>query len=106
MNSKSGVEYARTFFTRENSNDYDKLVRVTTLGRDAIWKKKIVSYIPGNSYVLDLACGTGILSSMLIEKQNDVLGVDLGHSRCSARGSNNHGREDHLRSQSGARAVC
>lgn len=77
MNSKSGVEYARTFFTRENSNDYDKLVRVTTLGRDAIWKKKIVSYIPGNSYVLDLACGTGILSSMLIEKQNDVLGVDL-----------------------------
>lgn len=77
MNPKTGVEYARTFFVRENSKSYDKLVLLATLGQDSVWKKKIVSSIPSNSFVLDLACGTGILSSLLIKNQNKVVGLDL-----------------------------
>ena len=77
MNSKTGVEYAREFFGKENSTDYDKLVRLATVGQDLVWKKKIIRYIPPNSFVLDLACGTGILSSLLIDNKDKVLGVDL-----------------------------
>lgn len=77
MNSKTGVEYARIFFAKENSRDYDRLVRLATVGQDLVWKKKIIRYVPAKSFVLDLACGTGILSSLLIENQNEVLGVDL-----------------------------
>lgn len=71
------MEYARAFFAKENSHDYDKLVRLATLGQDSIWKKKIIRNIPNNCLVLDLACGTGILSSLLIENGNEVLGIDL-----------------------------
>ncbi|WP_148686597.1 class I SAM-dependent methyltransferase [Candidatus Nitrosocosmicus hydrocola] len=77
MNSNIGVEYARAFFAKENSRDYDRLVRLATLGQDSMWKKKIVSKIPTNSFVLDLACGTGILSSLLIKNGDEVLGIDL-----------------------------
>ena len=77
MNSKTGVEYARIFFAKENSRDYDRLVRLATIGQDLVWKKKIIRYIPVKSFVLDLACGTGILSSLLLDNQNKVLGVDL-----------------------------
>jgi demethylmenaquinone methyltransferase / 2-methoxy-6-polyprenyl-1,4-benzoquinol methylase len=77
VNPKTGVEYARTFFAKENSRDYDHLVRLATVGQDLVWKKKIVTYIPANSFVLDLACGTGILSSLLIDNRDEVLGLDL-----------------------------
>jgi demethylmenaquinone methyltransferase/2-methoxy-6-polyprenyl-1,4-benzoquinol methylase len=77
VNSKTGAEYARIFFAKENSQDYDRLVRSATVGQDLVWKKKIIRYVPAKSFVLDLACGTGILSSLLIDNQNEVLGVDL-----------------------------
>jgi demethylmenaquinone methyltransferase/2-methoxy-6-polyprenyl-1,4-benzoquinol methylase len=77
VNPKVGVEYARSFFAKENSGDYDRLVRLATIGQDTVWKKKIVSNIQTNCFVLDLACGTGILSSLLLENGNEVLGVDL-----------------------------
>lgn len=77
MNPKTGVEYARIFFGRENSKSYDNLALLATLGQDSVWKKKIVCHIPSNSFVLDLACGTGILSSLLIENRNKVVGLDL-----------------------------
>jgi demethylmenaquinone methyltransferase/2-methoxy-6-polyprenyl-1,4-benzoquinol methylase len=77
VNSITGVEYARKFFAKENSRDYDRLVHLATVGQDLVWKKKIIRFVPAKSFVLDLACGTGILSSLLINNQNDVLGVDL-----------------------------
>ncbi len=77
MRFKSGVNYAREFFDEENSRDYDRLVKLATLGQDSVWKKKIIEQIPPNLVVLDLACGTGILSSLLIKNNDGVIGVDL-----------------------------
>ncbi|MDQ2685668.1 MAG: class I SAM-dependent methyltransferase [Thermoproteota archaeon] len=77
MSFKSGVDYAKEFFEEENSRAYDRLVHLATLGQDSVWKKKIIKQVPANILVLDLACGTGILSSLLIENNNKVVGLDL-----------------------------
>ena len=77
MNSKIGVDYARAFFGKENSGEYDRLVQLATIGQDSKWKKKIAGNIQTNLFGLDLACGTGILSSSLLENGNKVIGVDL-----------------------------
>jgi demethylmenaquinone methyltransferase / 2-methoxy-6-polyprenyl-1,4-benzoquinol methylase len=74
----SGLQSAKDFFTEQNANTYDKIVRYATIGRDKHWKKNILSMIKGN-IVLDLASGTGILSEM-IRNSNDafeVLSLDL-----------------------------
>lgn len=50
---------------------------VATFGRDRAWKRKIVDMAPQGGIVLDLACGTGILSSMLASSGASVTGLDL-----------------------------
>ena len=80
MNSDIGAGYARRFFGKENSGSYDRLVRIATIGQDSKWKKKIADNIQTNCIGLDLACGTGILSSLLLENGNKVIGVDLTFS--------------------------
>jgi demethylmenaquinone methyltransferase/2-methoxy-6-polyprenyl-1,4-benzoquinol methylase len=69
----SGLQSAKDFFTEQNANTYDKIVRYATIGRDKQWKKNILTMIQGN-IVLDLASGTGILSEM-IRNSNDALEV-------------------------------
>ena len=58
---------------------YDSVVRITTLGRDYVWKKKIIEMIEKETLILDLACGTGILSSLIAFSNNTrkVVGLDL-----------------------------
>lgn len=80
MKPKTGSDYARDFFSRKNSDEYDRLVRFATLGMDSIWKKEIIRYINPNSYVLDLACGTGILTNLILEEGNRAFGLDLTFS--------------------------
>jgi demethylmenaquinone methyltransferase/2-methoxy-6-polyprenyl-1,4-benzoquinol methylase len=54
------------------------VVRLTTFGRDAAWKRRILDIISGKAGdALDLACGTGILSSMLKANGWNVSGLDL-----------------------------
>src|SRR5437899_2213523 len=76
------------FFTSMNASSYDAVVRLATFGQDYIWKKQILdlidkhllscSCLPSSSsssslssdvlqshMCLDLASGTGILSSLL-----------------------------------------
>lgn len=74
----SGLHNARYFFTEQNSNTYDRIVRYATIGRDMHWKKKILNKIQGK-IVLDLASGTGILSEMIKSNTSglDVLSLDL-----------------------------
>lgn len=70
---------ARNFFSSKNAYSYDKLVRFATFGRDSIWKKNVVKLLNHeNRCILDLACGTGILSSY-IPTQVDrlIIGSDL-----------------------------
>ncbi len=68
------------FFTNTSSS-YDKIVNWTTFGKDKIWKNKILDKIHGKS-ILDLACGTGILTRLIAQKFPDstVLGVDITQS--------------------------
>lgn len=77
MYSHPGVSYARRFFNSQNAGSYDRIVMLTTLGQDLIWKRKMLKYIQPESVVLELANGTGILSSMLLKNKNLIYGIDL-----------------------------
>ncbi len=56
---------------------YDMVVRVTTFYNDTLWKREIVKLVPEACDVLDLACGTGILTLLLTGKSNRVYGLDI-----------------------------
>ena len=72
-----GHASARRFFTLANAASYDALVRISTFGRDSAWKRAIVQAAGERNSVLELACGTGILSSMLEQAGKSVTGLDL-----------------------------
>ncbi|GIU71933.1 MAG: demethylmenaquinone methyltransferase [Candidatus Nitrosocaldaceae archaeon] len=69
-------ELVKKFFSK-TSLSYDKIVAITTFNMDARWKEYMLSLIPENNRCLDLACGTGILTSMLKRKSRDVIGLDI-----------------------------
>ena len=77
MSIDSPKSLVSKFFTN-TSDSYDKVVHWTTFGRDRIWKKEILNKIYGKS-ILDLACGTGILTRMIAQRfpHTDVIGVDM-----------------------------
>lgn len=75
----SGPLLAKKYFPGTGSS-YDRLVRVTTFGLDARWKRRLLAKLPPRpSAVLDLACGTGILTFEILRRHPEarVLGVDL-----------------------------
>ena len=56
---------------------YDRGIRIITLGKDLMIKKKIVSeYISEGTYVLDIGVGTGTLAILCAQKGAKVLGFD------------------------------
>ncbi len=72
-----GHVVARKFFA-STSSTYDTVVGITTFGQDAAWKHAFLGLIPEGDYrVLDLACGTGILSRAIARKVSFVLGIDM-----------------------------
>ncbi len=77
MSKDKGVNLAQSFFNKNNSSGYDRLVKLATLGQDKNWKKQIIKSVPSGSQVLEMACGTGILTSLLKQNANIVYGVDL-----------------------------
>ncbi|MHB8602505.1 MAG: class I SAM-dependent methyltransferase [Nitrosotalea sp.] len=66
-------------FFENTAVSYEKVVNLTTFGRDSYWKREIVKEIPECSSILDLACGTGILTFKIAEKFPDakIIGVDI-----------------------------
>jgi demethylmenaquinone methyltransferase/2-methoxy-6-polyprenyl-1,4-benzoquinol methylase len=93
-----GHRTALRFFTSINASSYDAVVRITTFGQDHIWKKHILDVIDkhhlschcsysslrfstGPHMCLDLASGTGILSSLIKRRGSKgprmVVGLDL-----------------------------
>jgi ubiquinone/menaquinone biosynthesis C-methylase UbiE len=77
MMKGNGYLHAKEFFNEVNASSYDGIVKFATLGQDYYWKKKILKMISTKGLVLDLACGTGIFSSLLQGDGNVVIGVDL-----------------------------
>jgi demethylmenaquinone methyltransferase/2-methoxy-6-polyprenyl-1,4-benzoquinol methylase len=66
-------------FFGHNARSYDKVVSLTTFGRDSYWKKEIIEKISRCDSILDLACGTGILTFKIAEKfpAAKITGVDI-----------------------------
>src|SRR5215210_4349822 len=72
-----GHAQAMRFFTNINADSYDLISRLATFGQDIAWKHEIIRAVRSRSHILELACGTGILSSMLAERGKSVAGIDL-----------------------------
>ncbi|MFL6492335.1 MAG: hypothetical protein ACJ70O_04465, partial [Nitrososphaera sp.] len=72
-----GHAQAMRFFTPTNADSYDLVLRLATFGQDIAWKYEIIRAASHRSRILELACGTGILSSMLVERGKSVTGIDL-----------------------------
>ncbi|MBI3803999.1 MAG: class I SAM-dependent methyltransferase [Nitrospirae bacterium] len=71
--------WAEQFFEKTGAS-YDQVVDHSTFWIDRLWKKKIISKIPPSSQkILDLACGTGILTFAIAKKfpNAQIVGVDL-----------------------------
>ena len=81
MNTQSARELVPKFF-ENTAYSYDKIVNLTTFGKDKYWKKEIIIKIPNCESILDLACGTGILTFQIAKKlpEAKILGVDITKS--------------------------
>jgi len=66
-------------FAEGTGKDYDAIVDYTTNGMDTEWKEQLLSRISPKRRVLDLACGTGILSSDIRSRfpEVELVGVDM-----------------------------
>lgn len=69
-------------FFEKTAKTYDRVVNWTTLGNDKYWKEQILKKIPPSSSILDLACGTGILTFQIRERfpHVKIIGVDITKS--------------------------
>lgn len=76
--TESPKKLAKQFF-RSNSKSYERIVSLTTFGRDAYWKQELLKEIPICRSILDLACGTGILTFQIAKKIPDakIKGLDI-----------------------------
>lgn len=81
LNAKSPKDLVPQFFDK-TAQTYDKVVNLTTFGQDKYWKKEILKKIPTCETILDLACGTGILTFQIAEQFPDtqITGVDITES--------------------------
>lgn len=58
---------------------YDRIVDVTTDGHDRLWKEALLARLEDPRRILDLACGTGILTYLMRDRWPDaeIVGVDI-----------------------------
>ncbi|MFQ5782004.1 MAG: class I SAM-dependent methyltransferase [Nitrosopumilus sp.] len=81
MSTQYPKELVSRFFD-DTSKTYDKVSFWATFGKDKYWKNEIIKKIGTATSLLDLACGTGILTRKLAIQfpQNRVTGVDITKS--------------------------
>jgi demethylmenaquinone methyltransferase/2-methoxy-6-polyprenyl-1,4-benzoquinol methylase len=75
---ESGQRYVAHFFP-STGRSYDRVVAWTTVGLDARWKRRLLDLVPPSRAVLDLACGTGIVTFGILDRfpSARVVGVDV-----------------------------
>lgn len=76
---KTREELTHRFFAGTGSS-YDRVVATTTFGLDKRWKRSLMAHVPVDAAaVLDLACGTGIVTMLIHEKapRARIVGVDF-----------------------------
>lgn len=80
MTNESPKSLVPKFFDK-TANTYDKIAIWCTFSKDIYWKNEIIKHTNGKS-ILDLACGTGILTRKIAEKypNSKVVGVDITES--------------------------
>ncbi|MFB5609839.1 MAG: class I SAM-dependent methyltransferase [Nitrosarchaeum sp.] len=78
MTKKTPKDLVPVFFDN-TANSYDKIVHWTTFGKDSFWKQKILEQLSSENTILDLACGTGILTKQIAQKipHAKIIGVDI-----------------------------
>jgi len=81
LKAESPKDLVPQFFDK-TAQTYDKVVNLATFGKDKYWKKEILKKIPNCNSILDLACGTGILTFQIAEKfhGSKIVGVDITES--------------------------
>ncbi len=81
MSFESPKDLVPRFFDKTSST-YDKVVNWSTFGKDKYWKNEILCKITPSNSILDLACGTGILTREISLKfpHAKITGVDLTKS--------------------------
>lgn len=81
MKTESPKDLVPKFFDK-TAQTYDKVVHWTTFGKDKYWKREILKKIPKCKTILDLACGTGILTLQIAEQFPDsqITGIDITES--------------------------
>ena len=55
---------------------YDVVGRTLSLGQDPLWRRFLVSRLPRDGHVLDVATGTGLVATRLLRRGFAVTGVD------------------------------
>ncbi len=81
LKTESPKDLVPQFFDK-TAQSYDGVVNWTTFGKDRYWKREILKKIPPSETILDLACGTGILTFQIAElfPKSQITGIDITES--------------------------
>ncbi|MEM4378167.1 MAG: methyltransferase domain-containing protein [Candidatus Nitrosotenuis sp.] len=66
-------------FFGKTAATYEQIAFWTTFSKDRLWKNEIINQITNSDSILDLGCGTGILTRMFADKfpHSKIIGVDV-----------------------------
>ncbi len=72
------VSYVRQLFS-DGTQEYDFLLKILSLGRDYYWRNSIIekSKVKSGDLVLDIACGTGLVTYAFGRNRARVIGIDV-----------------------------
>lgn len=79
LGSTLGTDTIPQKLFNDQGSSYDAVVRNTTFNLDEVWKQSLLSKLPNinGKDVLDVACGTGLLSIKLSDNGAHVYGIDI-----------------------------
>ena len=77
-NLQNRLSIVRSFFPGTGKS-YDTVVNIFTLGLDVYWKRAVYKRVPPSKRILDLACGTGIVTLGLARRHPsaEIVGIDI-----------------------------